>query len=317
MTAKVGSKKDRKDLLKLTREKSCDAHLTLAWRPQAGRYRVRYVEAEAQLTAEFRSYAETAAHSLAEDRVEVSYDPEWPLGEAEFFALTADQIPGGDLFLKLTDFLDLDRYEKKTLASPRIYVVAVQGSEETAYFGRRMAYLKTLRRKKGVFSAVWDGSTFSGLEAVVTTFAAEYDWVLWRDVLYVLNGKNFLAEFRDQRELKEAVKEHVEKICEQIEIRGAEKLIERCQSSVPMASKLQKVAESGIWDHPVDTLKSYAKERGIDVEWDGDALVFDGSIEHQQAILKLLDEGRTLGPVSGRTFDSAAKQAVSVPGQSQ
>jgi hypothetical protein len=316
MTKGAGSKKDRKDLLKLTREKDCDAHLTLAWRPQAGKYRVRYVEAEAQLTDEFRGYAETAAHNLAEERIEVPYDPEWPLGEAEFFALTADQIPGGNLFPELTDFLDLERYERKTLASPRVYVVAIQGSEETAYFGRRMAYLRTLGRKKGVFSAVWDGSTFSELEAVVTTFAADYDWVLWRDVLYVLNAKNFLAEFRDQQELREAVKEHVEKICEQIEIRGAEKLIERCQSSVPMASKLQKVAESGIWDHPVETLKSYAQERGIEVEWDGDALVFDGSIEHQQAILKLLDEGRTLGPVSGRTFDSAAKQVVSVPGQS-
>ena len=82
-----------------------------------------------------------------------------------------------------------------------------------------------------------------------------------------------------------------------------------------MASKLQKVATSGIWKYPVDELKVYAEERGIDVTWDGDALVFDDSIENQQEILKLLDEGRTLGPVSGRTFDAAAKQVVDVSGE--
>ena len=80
-----------------------------------------------------------------------------------------------------------------------------------------------------------------------------------------------------------------------------------------MASKLRSVFEHGIWREPVAKLKVYAEERGIEVQWDGDSLVFDGSIGHQHSILKLLDEDRTEGPVSGRTYDSAAKQAVDVP----
>jgi hypothetical protein len=315
MTGKNSLKKDRAALLRLTRDEDAEAHLTLAWRSGAGKYRVRYVDAKDELAADFLEHAEEAARDLAVDRAEVTFDPEWPLTDAEFFALTADQIPGGNLFPELADFLNLERYKRKTLSRPKLYTVAVQSSGETAFFGRRTAYLTTLGRRKGLFSAVWDGNTFSELEAVVTTFATDYHWILWRNVLYVLDAKNFLAEFRDQQKLKEAVREHVETICTQIEIRGAEELIKRCQSSVPMASKLQKVAESGIWDYPLGELREYAVERGIDVVWEGDALVFDDSIENQQEILKLLDEGRTLGPVSGRTFDSAAKQVVSVPGE--
>jgi hypothetical protein len=60
----------------------------------------------------------------------------------------------------------------------------------------------------------------------------------------------------------------------------------------------------------VDQLKAYAKQWNIAVEWDGDALVFNGSVEHQWAILKLLDEDGTTGPVSGRRYESAAKRRV-------
>jgi hypothetical protein len=312
----AAEKGERENLLAHVKGEGSEAHLSLAWRRQQDGYRVRYVEIDEKLADEFLGYAGKIAENLAGHRTEVAYDPEWPLADSEFFALAAAQIPGGDLFPALQNFLDLERYEKANLPRPRLYTVAVQRGDEIALFGKRMAYLKSLSRRKGVFSAVWDGNTFSELEEAVATFAETYDWVLWRDVLYVLNAKNFLAEFRDQQELKESVREHVDTICEHIEIRGADEFAKRCQSSVGMASKLQKVAESGIWDRPVATLKIYAEERGIDVEWDGDALVFDGSIEHQQAILKLLDEGRTLGPVSGRTFDSAAKQVVEVPGKS-
>jgi hypothetical protein len=302
----------RRRLLELVSSEEADAHLTLAWRPKLAEYRVCLVDMEDALGKEFLSHARDVSENLAEHRTQRTYDPEWPLSEAEFFAIEAEQIPGGNLFPALQNFLDLERFERTSLPKPRLYTVAVQGSSGTALFGKRMAYLKTLGRRKGVFSAVWDGNTFNELDAVVATFADTFDWILWDSLLYVLNAKNFLAEFRDQKALKESVQEHVDTICEHIQIRGEDEFVKRCQSSVPMASKLQRVAEQGIWKEPVDTLKAYAKERGIAVEWDGDALVFDGSIDHQHAILKLLDEDRTHGPVSGRTYDSAAKQAVDV-----
>jgi hypothetical protein len=222
------------------------------------------------------------------------------------------QIPGGDLFDQLSNFLDLERFEKAALRKPSLYTVAVQTPHGTALFGKRAAYLKQLSTRPGIFAAAWDGNTFSRLSDSVISFATDFDWVLWRNVLYVLDGKRFHAEFRDQQALKAAVRDHVEAIQEKTEIVGADRFIERCQTTVSMASKLQSVAEHGIWDRPVPELKRYAEERGIAVEWRGDALVFDGSVEHQFAILKLLDEDRTHGPVSGRTYDSAAKQAVDI-----
>jgi hypothetical protein len=311
MVANAASAKTARDrLLDFVRGEDVTAHLTLAWRPSPGEYRVRLVEIDGTLGQEFLKHARELSEDLANNRTQRDYDPEWPLAEAEFFAIEAGQIPGGDLFPELQHFLDLERFEKGSLPKPRLYTVAIQGPSGTALFGKRMAYLKTLGRRKGIFSAIWDGSTFNELDAVVATFSDTFDWVLWDNTLYVLNGKNFLAEFRDQKALKEAVQEHVNAICQRVRIIGADEFVKRCQSSVSMASKLQKVAEQGIWDQPIETLKTYAEERGIDVEWDGDALVFNGSLDHQHAILKLLDEDRTHGPVSGRTYDSAAKQAV-------
>jgi hypothetical protein len=304
----------RAELATALTEDRANAHLTLSWRPKPGEYKTNYVEVEAGIAEEFLGHAREVGAQLADERVWVPYNPEWPLKETEFFTLTEDEIPGGNLFPALENFLDLDRFERKRMKKPRLYSVAVEvGDDQVALFGKRMANLKQLRRSRGTFTAVWDGDTFNQLEAIAFTFSNSFDWVLWRDVLYVLDVKNFHAEFRDNAALLSAVQDQVDEISAQVSIRGAEELIKRCQSSVPMSSKLHNVFLNGIWREPVDKLKVYAAERGIEVEWDGDALVFDGSIGRQHAILKLLDEDRTLGPVSGRTYDSAAKQAVEVP----
>jgi hypothetical protein len=78
-----------------------------------------------------------------------------------------------------------------------------------------------------------------------------------------------------------------------------------------MASKLKRVSESGLHltTTPTD-LKDYAQKYAIDVTWDDDQLVFDGSLQGQWAILKLLDEDRTEGPVSHRHYESAAKRQI-------
>jgi hypothetical protein len=303
----------RRALVGLVTADDATAHLTLAWRPSPGHYAVHRVEIEADLSEEFLEYAGASAGHLADERVAVPYNPEWPLKGNEYFALSGQEIPGGNLFPDLADFLSLPRFQRKALRKPRLYTVAVQAEAGTALFGKRMAYLKQLGRRKGRFSATWDGSTFNELEVTVATFSTGFDWVLWDEVLYVLDAKNFHAEFRDQEALREAVQGHVDQIRSRIEIIGADDFAERCKRSVPLASKLQSVIENGIWEKPIPELKAYATQRGIPVEWDGDALVFDGSIDRQSAILKLLDEDRTHGPVSGRTYDSAAKQAVKLP----
>lgn len=281
----------------------------MAWQESPPHYRALHVDISKDVAGQFLGLARDTAADLATS-IEVPYDPEWPLKPHEHFELTGAEIPASELFDDVRDFLNLDRLHKRMLTRPRLYVVPVQTSKGTAYFGKRMAYLKVLGRQRSVFSAVWDGDTFSKLDQSVATFSNSFDWVLWNDRLYVLDAKGFHAEFRDNKAVKAAVKKHVRDITKVLKIQNGDEFIERCQSSVPMASKLEKVAKDGIWKQPVPTLKKYATNYKIDVTWDGDELVFEKEIESQWDILKLLDEDRTRGPVSGRHYESSAKHTV-------
>ena len=217
---------------------------------------------------------------------------------------------GSNLFSDLIDFQNCPVFKKQRLAKPRLYVVAIQSPNGTGFFGKRMAYLKVLSQKKSLFAAVWDGSTFNALTDSVATFSTRFDWVLWNSVLYILDGNGFHAEFRDSAALKKAVGEHVDAICVKLAIKNSDKLVERCRSNVQMASKLKRIAERGLQDQPVAALKKYASDYKIPVTWEGDALVFDDSFAGQWAILNLLDEDRTEGPVSHRKYESAAKREI-------
>src|ERR1700741_3630465 len=115
------------------------AHLILAWRKDSGDYRVNLVEIDDELSKQFRNFARSTASQLAE-RGEITYDPDWPLQEAEYFALAQDVRPAASLFDSLADFQNLDAFHRRQLTKPRLYVVAVQVDGEAAFFGRRMAF---------------------------------------------------------------------------------------------------------------------------------------------------------------------------------
>jgi hypothetical protein len=300
----------RLQLLHDVEDASARTHLTLAWRTSGPEYRVELVELENDVSKVFLGNARQVAHQLAEGS-RIDYDPEWPLKEHEYFQLGHDELPNTDLFDQLSDFQNLTTFKKKRLVKPRLYVVAIQSNKRTVLFGRRMAYLQVLKQSPSVFAAVWDGSTFNALEDSVATFAKLFDWIASEDSLFVLDAGGFHAEFRDTAALKAAVADHVAAIAEKVGIVNADQMVARCQSSVPMASKLKRVAERGL--HLTATpaeMKDYAVKFGITVTWDGDSLVFDGSLEGQWSILKLLDEDRTEGPVTHRHYESAAKREI-------
>jgi Domain of unknown function (DUF4868) len=298
------------DLLALTEDATTGTFLTLAWKTAAPDYRVCLVELEDDVSKPFLNYAHTEAASLASG-TRIDYDPEWILKDHEYFELALDEFPTTNLFDELSDFQNLDSFAKKNLTKPKLYVVALQGSEESAFFGKQMAYLQVLKQKAGLFAAVWDGSTFNALTDSVATFSQRFDWVVWRDTLYIQDANAFHREFRSLEVLLAAVSGHVEGICTRVSILNAESMIKRCQSSVKMASKLKRISERGLHlSSSIDELKQYAIDYDIGVTWSSDALVFDGSLESQWDILKLLDEDRTEGPLTHRHYESAAKREV-------
>ena len=292
-----------------------EANLLLGWRESAGAYRVRRVQMDDDLAEHFLDLARKVAKDLLSERLEVPYDPEWPLKDHEYFALPNDPPVGGDLFELLEDYTNLDFFNRRDLTKPRLYVVAVHTADGIAFFGKRMgASLSVLsRRKRGVVRAVFDGSTFTELEASVATFSTTFDWIVWpgaKGTMYVLNAREFHAEFRDIPALMKNVEDNVLAIRSKIEIENHEKFIERCQRNVPMASKLKHVVEHGILGWDIADIRKYSVDYDLKIQWNGDNLVFEDSIEGQWNILKLLDEDRTEGPVSHRHYESAAKRQI-------
>jgi hypothetical protein len=85
--------------------------------------------------------------------------------------------------------------------------------------------------------------------------------------------------------------------------------IERCQKTPAMASKLEGVIEQGHYKKPISVLRDYSQRYPeLGVAWNGDALVFEGSLEKQWSILRLLDEAGFTGELSGEKFEAPGKR---------
>ncbi len=289
------------------------ANLVLAWRASADKYRVLRVQMTDDLAAHFLELVRNAAEDLLRNRRRVDYDPDWPLKEDEYFAIPNDPPPGGNLFVELADYLNAPWFTRKNMSKATLYVVAVWTPQGTAFFGRRSAGLAVLSRRSRTLRLAWDGEVMDELDESVLTFAPDFDWVVFDGVdgtMHVLDTKGFHGVFRDLDALKKAVDDNVLAIRSKIDIENADELAERCRRVVPMASKLQRVVTDGLLDRTPEELRKYGAERGIDVTWNGDTMVYENTIEKQWNILKLLDEDHTVGPVSGRTFDSPAKRQI-------
>ncbi len=261
----------------------------------------------------FRHRVETAAEKLREELTGRAYDPEWDLQEHEFFYLSNEPPAGGNFFPQLGGFAELpDFEEKKRLRAPNAWVVIAQFDDNTlAYFGARITGSAILRRNNPALRIVYRDNAFDTLDETVVTLSPGFDWVSWRNTLIVLNKKNFHALFQDVPALVAKVEEHVAAVRAHIEIGNADDFMARIKAYPAMMVKLQKIIErADMHTRPAAELRSYGEEYGIEVDWDGDHMVFDGSVEKQWNILRLLDEARTLGPVTGKHWETSSKVEV-------
>jgi hypothetical protein len=295
-----------------------NVHLSFAWRDAPDDWHVEKVPILDSLGAELREIAINAARDLHDNRAEVAYDPEYPLNETQFFAIEnlratdqRDAPVGGDLFPQLDDFGQLPSYaDTRRRTSPNLYVITAQLADGSlATFGRRVKpsqllrgsrFLRTLWRE-GTLDVIDDGPVLA-LEPVI-------DWIDWRSMVLVLDGPGFHSTFRTIEALRQAVAGHVATLINEIAIDNSAEFVERCQKTPSMASKLENVIDQGHYKKPISVLREYSdRYPGLKVEWNGDALVFDGSLEKQWAILRLLDEAGFTGELSGEKFEAPAKR---------
>jgi hypothetical protein len=301
---------ERDALVDLVATAGIPIQIVFAWKEVDGRrYRVERVQMAGDLPARFKDRTIATAEELRDQRVPRDYDPEWPLGINECFELANDPPVGGDLFEQLDGFGGLPWFDMKRRRVPNLYVTVAQLPDESnAFFGSRITARSVLR--SGGLRAVWGDDTFSSLDQTVVTFPEGHDWVGWRNRLMILDEKGFHAVFRDVPALQNAVEEHVAEIVAAIPIVNQAAFSERCRGNVAMMTKLKRVAENQLYLQPVERLREYAREYHIEVQWDGSSLVFDGALDKQWNILKLLDEAGTLGPVSGKKYEVAAKVEI-------
>jgi hypothetical protein len=287
--------------------------VVFGYKDSATDWKFRRLPLHGDLQEAFRLRVEAAAQRLRDDLVGRAYDPEWDLQEQEFLYLSNQPPAGGNFFPQLAGFAALpDFEEKKRLRAPNAWVVIAQLDDGTlAYFGARITASAILRRNNPALRIVYRDNAFDTLDETVVTLSADFDWVSWQDTLIVLNKKNFHALFRDIPALAAKVEEHVAAVRAHIEIDNADEFVARIKAYPSMMVKLQRIIErADMHNRPPAQLRTYGHDYGIEVDWNGDRMIFDGSVEKQWNILRLLDEARTLGPVTGKHWDTSSKVEV-------
>ena len=266
-------------------------------------WQFRRLPLHGSLQEEFRSRVEAAAVELRDARFGRAYDPEWDLQPQEFFYLSNDPPAGGNFFAQLSGFANLPDFEdRRRVRVPNSWIVIAQLEDDTlAYFGARITAAAMLRRNSPTLRIVYRENEFDTLDDTVVTLSPAFHWIVWQDAMIVLDKNNFHAMFRDIPALVAKVEEHVATVTQHIGIDNVDGFVSRIKAYPAMMVKLQRIIDrADMHTRPPEVLRNYGNEYGIDVDWNDDRMVFDDSVEKQWNILRLLDEARTLGPVTGK-----------------
>ncbi len=292
---------------------SATVQVVFAYKDSPTDWKFRRLPLHGGLQEDFRVRIESAAQALQDELVGRAYDPEWDLRPHEFFYLSNDPPVGGDFFTTLSGFAALpDFEERKRIRAPSAWVVVAQLEDNTlAYFGARIIPSAMLRRNSPALRIVYRDNAFDTLDDTVVTLSPDFHWIAWQDVMIVLDKNNFHAMFRDIPALVAKVEEHMATVTQHIGIDNADDFVTRIKAYPAMMVKLQRIIDrADMHTRPPDVLRNYGQEYRIAVDWNGDRMVFDGSVEKQWNILRLLDEARTLGPVTGKHWETSSKVEV-------
>jgi hypothetical protein len=292
---------------------SATVQVCFAYKDSPTDWKFRRLPLHGGLQEDFRVRIESAAQTLRDELVGRAYDPEWDLQPQEFFYLSNEPPVGGNFFAQLAGFADLPDFdERKRIRAPSAWVVVAQLDDNTlAYFGARVTPSAILRRNSPALRIVYRDNAFDTLDDTVVTLSPDFHWVAWQDVIIVLDKNNFHAMFRDIPALVAKVEEHMATVTQHIGIDNANDFVMRIKAYPAMMVKLQRIIDrADMHTRPPEVLRDYGQEYGIAVDWNGDRMVFDGSVEKQWNILRLLDEARTLGPVTGKHWETSSKVEV-------
>jgi len=287
--------------------------VVFAYRNSATSWDLRRLPLHGNLQKDFRGRAETGAVHLRDDLTGRGYDPQWDLQPDEFFYLSNEPAVGGDFFTQLLTFAGLPEFQdRRRIRQPNAWVVVAQLADGTlAYLGSRITAKSVLDRNSRILRIVYHDHAFDTLDDTVITFGEGFDWIAWLGVMIVLDAKDFHAMFRDIPALVAQVDANVATLTTHVGIDNLDAFRARIKGFPGMMVKLQGVIDrADMHTRSPDVLRKYASDYSIAIDWSGDRMIFDGSVEKQWNILRLLDEARTLGPVTGKHWDTSSKTQV-------
>lgn len=272
------------------------------------------VKLHSDLPSEFRTRAVASAVDLRDNRASRAYDPEWELTLGEYFYLSNAPPIGGNFFQRAGAISDMSGFKpSRRPRKPQVWLVAAQLDDNSiAFLGSKIAPSAVLDRTGKVLRLVSSGDTFDALDETVITFGTDIDWIAWRETMIILDAKGFHAVFRDIPALIAQVDSHLAAVVQHIGIDKLDEFSERIKRWPAMAVKLSRiVARADMHTRPPAVLRRYGEEYKIEVDWNEQGwMMFDGSIKKQWNILRLLDEAHTLGPVTGKKWESSTKTEV-------
>jgi hypothetical protein len=287
--------------------------VVFGYRDSAVDYDFRRLQMQDPLPEHFRQQAKRAAEDLRDSRAGRRYDPEWALTEDQFFySELGTPPPGGNFFPRLRNFNTLRWFGQGRRVGPKLYVVIAQLDDDSvAYFGSRITARNVLERGRTI-RALFNGDVFDEVDDTIVTFRDDFDWIVWQETLIVLNAANFHAIFRDLPALTAKVEANLATINQTFPISNLNEFAARIKGNPAMVVKLAGIIERGnMHTRSLAELKQYASDYNINVAWTNDSkAIFDGDVAMQWNLLRLLDEGNTLGPVTHTKYETSGKNPI-------
>jgi hypothetical protein len=188
----------------------------------------------------------------------------------------------------------------------------------TVLLGRRLARQSVATHRKGL-AAVFGGddATLKKFDDQLIMFDEDVDWILVEDDLFVFQPTRFEDAFVSSAALRAAVARYARTVSAKVPITNLDDFQKRCEDVPSMQLRLARIAESPTflaWKPSIAKLQAYSKKYGTRskpvVDFVGGKMVFDGSLERQWNILKLLDQAFFTGELTSTKFEATGKHTV-------